>query len=69
MGARPQITAATAPGVTGGTYLGPKGPGEMRGKAVGRAKINPKARDAATAAGLWAASQELTGERFEALVA
>jgi NAD(P)-dependent dehydrogenase (short-subunit alcohol dehydrogenase family) len=69
MGARPQIAAITAPGVTGGTYLGPKGPGEMRGKAVGRAKINPKARDAATAAGLWAASEELTGERFESLIA
>jgi NAD(P)-dependent dehydrogenase (short-subunit alcohol dehydrogenase family) len=69
MGARPQIAAITAPGVTGGTYLGPKGPGEMRGKAVGRAKINAKARDAATAAGLWAASEELTGERFESLIA
>jgi NAD(P)-dependent dehydrogenase (short-subunit alcohol dehydrogenase family) len=69
MGARPQIAAITAPGVTGGTYLGPKGPGEMRGKAVGRAKINAKARDAATAAGLWAASEELTGECFESLIA
>jgi NAD(P)-dependent dehydrogenase (short-subunit alcohol dehydrogenase family) len=69
MGARPQIAAITAPGVTGGTYLGPKGPGEMRGKAVGRAKINAKARDAAKAAGLWAASEELTGERFESLIA
>jgi len=67
-GARPQVTAASAPGVTGGTYLGPKGLGEMRGRAVTRARINPKARDTATAVGLWAASQELTGERYEALV-
>lgn len=67
-GARPQILAAAAPGVTGGTYLGPSGLGEMRGAGVTRARINPKARDTATAVGLWEASQELTGERFEALV-
>ncbi len=67
-GARPQIAAATAPGVTGGTYLGPSGLGEMRGRGVTRARINPKARDTATAVGLWEASQELTGERYEALV-
>ena len=67
-GARPQITAATAPGVTGGTYWGPSGLGEMRGRGVTRARINPKARDTVTAVGLWEASQELTGERYEALV-
>ncbi len=67
-GARPQVAAAAAPGVTGGTYLGPSGLGEMRGRGVTRARINPKARDTATAVGLWEASQELTGERYEALV-
>jgi NAD(P)-dependent dehydrogenase (short-subunit alcohol dehydrogenase family) len=67
-GARPQITAAVAPGVSGGTYLGPSGIGEVRGRGVTRARINPKARDEATAVGLWAASQELTGERYAALV-
>lgn len=68
-GARPQVTAAVAPGITGGTYLGPSGVGEMRGRGVTRARINPRARDEATAVGLWEASQELTGERYEALVA
>lgn len=67
-GARPQIAAAAAPAVTGGTYLGPAGIGELRGRGVSRARINPKARDTATAVGLWEASQELTGERYEALV-
>lgn len=67
-GARPQIAAAVAPGVTGGTYLGPSGLGEMRGRGVTRARINPKARDTATAVGLWEASQELTGENYAALV-
>ena len=67
-GARPQIAAAAAPGVTGGTYLGPSGIGEVRGRGVARARINRKARDTATAVGLWEASQELTGERYEALV-
>jgi NAD(P)-dependent dehydrogenase (short-subunit alcohol dehydrogenase family) len=67
-GARPQVTAAVAPGVTGGTYLGPSGVGEMRGRGVSRARINPKARDTATAVGLWEASQDLTGERYTALV-
>ena len=68
-GARPQVAAAVAPGVTGGTYLGPSGLGEMRGRGVTRARINPKARDTATAVGLWGASQELTGEDYAALVA
>lgn len=67
-GARPQIAAAVAPGVTGGAYLGPSGLGEMRGRGVTRARINPKARDTATAVGLWEASQELTGENYAALV-
>lgn len=67
-GARPQVVAAAAPGVTGGAYLGPSGLGEMRGRGVTKARINPRARDTGTAAGLWEASQELTGERYEALV-
>lgn len=67
-GARPQIAAAVAPGVTGGSYWGPSGLGEMRGRGVTRARINPKARDTATAVGLWDASQDLTGETYAALV-
>jgi len=67
-GARPQIAAVAAPGVTGGTYLGPSGIGEMRGRGVTRARISPRARNTATAVGLWEASQELTGERYAALV-
>ncbi len=62
MGALPPLYAATEPGLEGGTYVGPDGPGEHRGypKIV---KPNGAARDEDTARRLWEVSEELTGVR------
>jgi NAD(P)-dependent dehydrogenase (short-subunit alcohol dehydrogenase family) len=59
-GARPQLYAATAPGVEGGDYYGPDGLFESRGhpKKVGSAAA---ANDMAAAHRLWQLSEELTG--------
>jgi len=58
-GALPQLYAATAPGVEGGTYYGPDGPGEMRGfpKEV---KAITDAYDPEVGSRLWEVSEELT---------
>ncbi len=63
MGALPSLYAATAPGVAGGSYIGPDGIGEFRGhpKVVSPSRA---ARDQQTAAHLWAVAEELTGVRF-----
>jgi NAD(P)-dependent dehydrogenase (short-subunit alcohol dehydrogenase family) len=62
-GALPTLYAAVAD-VPGGSFAGPDGLMEMRGKPklVGRSKA---ARDADTAWRLWDASEELTGVRSE----
>jgi NAD(P)-dependent dehydrogenase (short-subunit alcohol dehydrogenase family) len=59
-GALPQLCAATFPGLLGGEYLGPRGPGQLRGtpKFVG---ASPTARDAVLARDVWKISEELTG--------
>ncbi len=62
-GAEPQLRAATDPDLPGGAYLGPGGPGEVRGPAV-LVGCSAAARDAGTARALWALSEELTGVRF-----
>jgi NAD(P)-dependent dehydrogenase (short-subunit alcohol dehydrogenase family) len=62
--ARPQLHAATAPGVTGAEYYGPKGVGEVRGRTVTHATIPPLALDQATAAALWTRSEDLTSSPF-----
>ncbi|CAM3114875.1 oxidoreductase [Skermania piniformis] len=63
MGALPELYAATAVGVTGGSYYGPDGIRQMRGypKRVGS---NAESRDQELAAALWARSEELTGVRY-----
>jgi NAD(P)-dependent dehydrogenase (short-subunit alcohol dehydrogenase family) len=63
MGALPILYAATFPGLPGGTFVGPDGPGQQRGhpRPVGMASA---ARDEAVARRLWAVSEELTGVRF-----
>lgn len=66
-GALPQIHAAVSD-VPGGSYWGPQGFQEMRGP-VGRAKVNPKARDAEAARRLWEVSVETTGVDYAALAA
>lgn len=60
MGALPQLYAATEPGLEGGLYIGPDGPGEHRGhpRVVRPARA---ARDEDTARRLWQVSEELTG--------
>ncbi|MEU3271836.1 oxidoreductase [Saccharomonospora sp. NPDC006951] len=60
MGALPQLYAATADGVTGGDYIGPRGLGALRGYPR---KGTPAraATDSALGAGLWALTAKLTG--------
>ncbi len=60
-GALPTLYAATAD-LPGGTYIGPDGPGEMRGspKVVG---VSRAAADPASQRRLWEVSEELTGVR------
>jgi NAD(P)-dependent dehydrogenase (short-subunit alcohol dehydrogenase family) len=65
-GALPQLYAATAPPVRGGEYFGPRGLGEQRG-APKRVDSSSASKQTATAAGLWDASEVLTGVRFDAL--
>jgi NAD(P)-dependent dehydrogenase (short-subunit alcohol dehydrogenase family) len=64
MGALPTLYAATYPGLEGGSYVGPDGIGEFRGHPH-LSSPSGSARDADMAARLWAASEELTGVRFE----
>ncbi len=59
--ARPQLHAATAPGVVGGEFWGPKGLGEVRGRGVAHATVPSNALDQQVARDLWTASEELTG--------
>ncbi len=59
-GALPELYAATAPGVPGGTYIGPDGRGEVRGQPA-VAFASGAARDPGLAARLWTVSEELTG--------
>ncbi len=65
-GALPSLRAATDPGVIGGEYFGPDGPGESRGHPV-RVPMSAAARDDAMATRLWAASEALTGITYDAL--
>ncbi len=62
-GALPTLYAATAPGVQGGEYYGPDGPGEFRGHPQRVEAIRP-AYDEDNGRLLWEASEELTGVRF-----
>jgi len=63
MGALPSLYAATAPGVAGGSYIGPDGIGEFRGHPH-LASPSRAARDEQSAARLWSLAEELTGVRF-----
>ncbi len=60
MGALPTLFAATQPGLSGGTYVGPDGPGEQRGYPT-IVKPSGRARDEDSARRLWQVSEELTG--------
>jgi NAD(P)-dependent dehydrogenase (short-subunit alcohol dehydrogenase family) len=63
MGALPTLRAATDAGVLGGQYLGPDGPGGMRGypKVVAS---SDRSHDAALQQRLWTVSEELTGVTY-----
>jgi NAD(P)-dependent dehydrogenase (short-subunit alcohol dehydrogenase family) len=63
MGALPTLYAAVAPGVPGGSFVGPDGPFEQRGypKIVTAASRAYKEEDWRR---LWEASEELTGVRY-----
>jgi NAD(P)-dependent dehydrogenase (short-subunit alcohol dehydrogenase family) len=63
MGALPPLYAATAPGLEGGSYIGPDGHGEFRGhpRVVSPSRA---ARDESVAGRLWSLAEELTGESF-----
>jgi NAD(P)-dependent dehydrogenase (short-subunit alcohol dehydrogenase family) len=63
MGALPSLYAATAPGVEGGSYIGPDGIGEFRGHPH-VVSPNRAARDEQVAARLWSVAEELTGVRY-----
>ncbi|MBI5505802.1 MAG: SDR family NAD(P)-dependent oxidoreductase [Deltaproteobacteria bacterium] len=66
MGAFPQLYAATAPELSGGEYVVPRGLGEMRG-LPGLAKLPKSGRNAGAARRLWEISADLTGIDFRPL--
>ena len=59
-GALPSLQAATLPGMQGGVYIGPDGPGGMFGSPT-TARMTSEAADPAKAARLWDVSERLTG--------
>jgi NAD(P)-dependent dehydrogenase (short-subunit alcohol dehydrogenase family) len=65
-GALPQLYAASAPGVEGGDYYGPRGVGEQRGLPK-KVSMSANARDDSAAMRLWEQSRVLTGVDFAAL--
>lgn len=68
LGAWSILRAATEPGLVGGQYVGPSGPGETRGAPVFVRAI-PAAYDEELARALWQRSVELTGVSYEPLAA
>ncbi|MFB6836647.1 oxidoreductase [Streptomyces sp. NPDC056361] len=62
-GALPQLYAATATDVTGGDFIGPGGPAELRG-APTRVRLSDAAADPATGRRLWELSEHLTEVRY-----
>jgi NAD(P)-dependent dehydrogenase (short-subunit alcohol dehydrogenase family) len=65
-GAWPSLYAATHVDLFGGEFIGPRGPGEMRG-APTAAAMSPVAQDELVAATLWARSVAATGVGYEEL--
>ena len=64
IGALPLLYAATAPGLPGGSYVGPDGMGEMRGHPI-LVRATKRANDAADARRLWEISERLTGITYD----
>jgi NAD(P)-dependent dehydrogenase (short-subunit alcohol dehydrogenase family) len=65
-GALPQLYAATAPGVEGGDYYGPRGLGEQRGLPK-KVSMSANARDDNAALVLWEKSAVLTHVEYASL--
>jgi NAD(P)-dependent dehydrogenase (short-subunit alcohol dehydrogenase family) len=63
-GALPTLFAATVEALPTGTFVGPDGPGEMRGHPR-PTDSNAASKDLAAAARLWRVSEELTGVGFD----
>ncbi|MFV2021217.1 oxidoreductase [Micromonospora sp. LOL_023] len=62
-GARPQLYAATAPGVRGGQFFGPGGFQQVRGP-VTEVQASVQARDPGNGRRMWAAAARLTRVRY-----
>ncbi|MFI6152304.1 oxidoreductase [Kitasatospora sp. NPDC051170] len=62
-GALPQLFAATAPEARGGEFIGPGGPGELRG-APAVVKLAPRAAEEEVGRRLWEVSERLTEVRY-----
>jgi NAD(P)-dependent dehydrogenase (short-subunit alcohol dehydrogenase family) len=62
-GALPLLMAATMPDLPGASYLGPSGPGELRG-APGFVTASGPARDEEMAAQFWETSEKATGVTY-----
>ena len=63
-GALSTLFAATVPELPGGLFVGPDGPGEMRGHPR-PTQPNRAARDPEVAARLWEVSEQLTGVTYD----
>ncbi|WP_341801991.1 oxidoreductase [Planococcus ruber] len=63
LGALPTIYAATEESLLGGEYIGPDGPGRIRGYPA-LDTPHPIAQDAAVSQKLWAVSEQLAGVTF-----
>jgi NAD(P)-dependent dehydrogenase (short-subunit alcohol dehydrogenase family) len=63
LAARPIVHAASAEGVRGGDYFGPRGPLEIGGRP-GRARVAAAAKDVDVGRRLWDLSEEMTGVRY-----
>jgi NAD(P)-dependent dehydrogenase (short-subunit alcohol dehydrogenase family) len=64
MGALPLLYAATAPGLAGGSYVGPDGRGGMRGHPV-LVQASGRAHDEEAARRLWDISEQLTSVKYD----
>jgi NAD(P)-dependent dehydrogenase (short-subunit alcohol dehydrogenase family) len=64
MGALPLLYAATARDVSGGSYVGPDGRGEMRGHPT-LVQASARAHDEEAARRLWDVSEQLTDVRYD----
>lgn len=63
MGALPTLYAATAPGLSGGEYIGPDGFMQLKGHPT-VVPCSAMARDAQLAKDLWSVSEQLTGVKW-----